>query len=303
MRKKQFPGKAAHALSFLLTLLLTVVLAVGCFTWLVHGVLTDEGLHTSIALDSRVIDAQMARIQARVEELAQEHPFQVETVTNIVTRESVEQYNRDVIAWWMGLMQADPAIDAPEYDTGDVEQAVREDAVFQENTPSTRRRTVARDDIAYEVGRAVTKAVLPVRADILSILLPKVLEKIDLPTCMNYLALAPKLCGIAAAVLALLVVLMMLKRLSKAALYVGAGLAASALGVAGVGLAAYLIGVPGMIAEISGLLAMQVSLLTKQVALQAGLYAAGALVLGLALIGLHQADMKRMGRSWRSMNG
>lgn len=302
MRNKKFPGKLAHTLATLLTLLLTVMLTLGCLIWQADRVLTDAKLHSTVAMDNRVITAQTERIRSDVEEIAQAHPFQVETVMDLVSADAIKAYNSEVIAWWMGLFQADPETEAPAFDTADIEKAVREDPVFQENTPSTHRRTVARDDIAYEVGRSVTRAVMPVRADILSILLPKVLEKVDVPTYIHYLSLLPMLCGIAAGVLALLVVLTMLKRVSKAALYVGAGMAASGLCVVGIGVMVYLIGLPGMIAEISPLLAMQVSLLTKQIALQAALYAAIALVVGLALIALHQAAMKRVGQSWRSMN-
>lgn len=302
MRKHNHPGKAARVLAAVLTLLMMLTLTLGCFVWQTERVLTDRALHESIALDSRVVDAQMQRINARVNEIAQAHPFRVETVTNVVTRQSVEEFNRDVVSWWLGLMQADPVMETPAYDAGDVEAAVREDAVFQENTPSTRRRAVARDDIAYEVGRAVDRAVLPVRADVLGILLPKVLEMVNVPSLMNILAMAPQLCGVAALILALLVLLVLVRRPSCAGLYVGAGLAGSALCVAGFGLMAYLLDVTGMVAEISPLLAMQVSLLTKQVALQAGIYAAAALAAGMVLIALYQHARKHQGQSWRVMN-
>lgn len=300
MRSIRLPGKLAHTLSAILTLLLTLTLTLTCLTWQVNRVATDKALHEGIALDSRVADAQLARVEVRVNELAQAHAFQPETVMQFITRESLAQYSQEAIGWWMGLLQADPTMEAPEWDTYEIEQAVREDALFQENTPANMRRSTARDLVAYEVGVAVRKAVLPVRADILSIIMPKVLETVNVPSYMNYLALAPGLCAGASAVLALLILLVMLKRVSKAGLYVGAGLAASALCVAGVGVAVYLLDITGMIAQSSQLLAMQVSLLTKQIALQAGLYAGAALMAGLLLIGLHQADMRRLCRRRRS---
>lgn len=303
MRTKKMPGKLAHAAAILVTFVLMLVMTLGCLCWLAEDVLTNAEMHASIALDQRVTDAQMQAIDRQVTELAQAQPFQKETVMNIVTRESVEQYNREVIAWWLGLMQADPTVEAPTFDTGDVQAAVREDPVFLENVPSSRRRAVARDDIAYEVGRAVEKAVLPVRTDVLAILLPPVLQRVDVPSLMNYFALLPMLCGIAAGALALLVLLVMLRRPSKALMYMGAGLGASALCMAGVGAAAYLLGITAYVAELSPVLAMQVSLLTKQIALRAGVYAACTLVLGWVLIGIHQHDMKRIGKSWRVMNG
>ena len=302
MKKIRMPGKLAHVLAFVLALLLTLTLTMTCLTWQVNRVLTDADMHRAVYLDSRVTDAQMARIQARVEEIAREHPFQVETVMDIVNEDAVKTFNSEANAWWMGLMQPDPVLEAPAFDASDVEAAVREDAVFLENTPSTHYRTVARDDIAYEVGVAVNKAVLPVRADVLSIVMPKVLEKIDLPVYMGYLAMTPWACLGVSAVLALLLVLVMIRRLSKAGLYIGAAMMASALCVAGLGVMLYLIGVTGMISELSMLLALQVSLLTKQIALQAGGYVAAALILGGGLIALHQADMNRLGKARRSID-
>lgn len=300
MRSIRLPGKLAHTLAVVLTLLLTLMLTLTCLTWQINRSLTDKAMHEGIATDSRVIAMQLERVESRVHQLAEQHFFQPETAMQFITTDTLKAYNQEVVGWWMGLMQAEPVLEAPEWDVSEVEQAVREDALFQENTPANMRRSTARDLVAYEIGVAVKKAVLPVRADLLTMVMPKVLEKIDVPVYMNYLAMAPKLCASAAAVLALLVLLIMLKRVSKGMLYVGAGLAASALCVVGMGLVAYLLNMTGMIAEISTLLATQVSLLTKQIALQSGVYATAALVVGLALIALHQADMRRLSRRRRS---
>lgn len=293
------PGKAAHILAWILTILLMLTLTAGCLTWQVNRVLTSASLHESVALDSRVQQAQMERIETAVQELAQRYSFKLETVTNLVTGENVAQYNRDVIGWWMGLLGKDPVIDAPVWSTREVEQAVREDELFKENTPSDVRRTTARDKIAYQVGQAVQKTVLPVRSDILSILMPKVLEKLDLPVYVHYVSLLPLLCAVASAVLALVLLLLMLRRISKAALYIGTALGASglcALGLCGV---FSLLGISGMVGEISTLLAMQMDLLAAKVYTQVGIYAAAALGLGLVLIGLHQADIRRLVRRRR----
>lgn len=293
------PGKAAHILAWILTILLMLSLTAFCLTWQVNRMLTSPSLHESVALDRVVQQEQMARIEATVQELAQRYSFKPETVMNIVTGESVAQYNRDVVAWWMGLMGEEPVIDAPVWPTRGVEQAVREDELFKENTPTDVRRTTARDKIAYQVGQAVQKTVLPVRADILSLLMPKVLEKIDLPVYVHYASLLPLLCGVASAVLALMLLLVMLKRISKAALYIGTALGASglcALGLCGV---FSLLGISGMVGEISSLLAMQLDILAGKVYLQVGIYAAIALALGLGLIGLHQADIRSLVRRRR----
>lgn len=300
MRNIRMPGKLAHMSAMILTFLLMLSLVLACLTWQLNRIATDSAMHENIAVDSRVAAMQMERIEAKVLTLAQEYSFRPETVMQRITDEALADYNREVVAWWMGYLKGETEMEIPEWDVSEIEQAVREDELFKESVPANMRRSTARDLIAYEVGVTVKKAVLPVRADILSIVMPKVLENVDMATYMHYLAMAPQLCGALAAALALLILLVMLRRVSKAGLYIGAGMAASALCLAGIGAAAYLLNITGMIGEISRLLAAQVSLLTKQLALQAGLFAGVVLVIGLVLIGLHQADMRRLARGRRS---
>lgn len=293
------PGKAAHFLAWILTLMLMLLLTGMCLTWQVNRVLTDAPAHESVAADPRVRKAQMERIEAQVQELAQQYAFQPETVMALVTEESIARYNRDVIAWWTGLLGSEPVMNAPAWPTREVEQAVREDEAFKAATPAETRRTVARDKVAYQVGQIVKKTVLPVRADILSALLPQVLRRIDVPTYMHYLSLTPLLCGVAAAICALLLLLVMIRRLSKGALYIGAALGASGLCVLGILTAFSLLGISGMTAELSGLLALQMDILMEKVFHQAGMYAAAALAAGVGLIALHQADIRRLAGSRR----
>lgn len=288
------PGKAAHILAWVLTLLLTLVLTAGCLVWQVNRVLTDGELHQSVALDSRVQQAQMTRIETRVQELAESYFFQPETVMNLVTPESVAQYNRDVITWWMGLLGEEPVMTAPVWATRAVENAVREDELFKANTPTEVRRTTARDKVAYQVGQVVKKAVMPVRAELLSIFMPKLLEKVDLPVYVHYVSLLPVVCGCAALILALMLVLLMRRRISKAGLYMGAALGASGLCVLGLCGFCALLDIGGMVAEISSLLALQLDILAGKVYTQAGIYAAISLIAGMVLIAWHQADIRRL---------
>ncbi len=301
MSKIRLPGRAARLVSGVLAFLLMLTLTSTCLAWQVNRVATDSDLHGEIATDSRITAMQMERVRQRVAELAGEYHFREETAMQFITEESLAEYSHKVIAWWMGLLGENPETEAPQWDTGELEQAIREDALFQEHTPANMRRTTARDLIAYEIGMEINRAVLPVRSDILSIAMPKVLEKVAVPVYMRYLAMVPMLCAGASAVLALLILLATLRRASKAARYIGIALAAAALCIVTVGVVVYLLDITGMIGEISTLLASQVSLLTKRVALQSGLFAAGCLAAGLALIALHQKDMRRLYRIRRSV--
>ncbi len=299
MRSVRLPGRVAHGLAWVLTLLLTLCLTMTCLAWQANRVLTAEKLHEDVALNSRVLEAQRARVEERVNQLAEDYSFQPETVMNLVSQDALVEYNRRVIGWWMGLFQPNPTIEVPVWDTAQVEQAVREDALFQQSTAANMRRTIARDKVAYQVGLAVKRAVLPVRADILAALLPKLMEKISLPALARGVGLLPVLCGAASGVLALVLLVLMRKRLTKAALYIGAGLGASGLSALGLCLMAGWLNIGGLVGEISSLLALQLELLASRVLLQVGIFAACALLAGLGLIALHQRDMHRLARRGR----
>lgn len=294
MRSIRLPGRLAHALAWAFTFVLTLCLTLSCLTWQFHRVLTDTELHESVALNEQVTQEQMARIESKVSELAQTYSFQSETVMDLVDSEALAQYNREVIGWWMGLVKENPTLAAPGFATGDIETAVRGDPLFQENTAANMRRTIARDKVAYQVGVAIKRAVLPVRVDFLSAVLPKVMERVNLPALACMVALAPLMCGVAAGVAALVLLLLMRKRLSKAGLYIGAGLAAAGLCSVSVLCLAGLLNIGGMVAEINHLLALQLDLLTGKMMQQVGLCAAVALVVGLGLIGLHQRDIHNL---------
>ncbi len=294
MKEIRLPGRVAHGAAWVLTLLLTLCLTMTCLGWQAARVLTDASLHEGVALDSRVQSAQMARIEEKVAQLAADYAFQPETIMSLIDEESLADYNRQVTRWWMGLFQPEPELEAPSWDTSAMEQAVREDALFQESTAANMRRTIARDKVAYQAGQAIRRAVLPVRADILAALMPTVTERVNLPALAHGVRLLPALCGAVACLAALLLLAVMHARLSKAALYLGAGLGAAGLCTLGLCLMAGLPGISGLVGQVSSLLALQLKLLGGALLRQAGIFAAAALLLGMGLIALHQRDMRRL---------
>ena len=60
--KKLLPGRLAHTLAILLTFLMTLTVFCTPLLWQSVRLLTDEGLHESVALDSAVTDVQMVHI-------------------------------------------------------------------------------------------------------------------------------------------------------------------------------------------------------------------------------------------------
>ena len=278
----------ARAASVLLALLTALALMICCAALLAHSLLTSVSLHESVALDARVTDAQMARITARTEELATQYGFAPESVLSVVTKDSVTAYSREVIAWWMGLLGDEPVLEAPAYPTADVEAAVRADELFQASVPAVQQRTIARDSVAYELGRTVSRAVLPLRTELITLAMPRLLEKVSPPVWMGRLAKLPLVCGGAALGLMLMILLLLRARPDKAALYTGTALAGAALAVLGLTALLPLLNLGGMAAELSDMLALQLRVLYGRLALRALLTALPLLACGYALLFLHQ---------------
>ena len=292
--KKLLPGHLAHTLAILLTFLMTLTLFAAPLLWQGVRLLTDETLHESVALDSAVNDAQMVRITNMVEDLAAEQSFDPATVLALVTPEAVRAYNAEVIHWWMGLLQPDPVLTAPEWDADAIQDAVREDPLFQEAVPSTLRRATARDKVAYPTAEAIQATVLPIRDQLVTLAMSKVLEKVDLPALLTLAGRVPPVLAGASALLALLVLALMHRRLCKGGMYIGSALAAAGLLTLMTIGAVALINPAGMIAQASSLLALQVGLLLKKLALPLVITAAAELAVGLALIAVHQRRMTRL---------
>lgn len=291
--KKHMPGKFAHTLAVIFSLLLTLMVFLTGLSWQGVRVLTDKELHRSVALDKAVADAQYARIVNDIENLAQAQSFAPETVLALVTSEAVQQYNLDVIDWWMGLMQPDPVIPAPAWDQDALQTAVREDALFQEAVRSTQRRAVARDKIAYPIAMSIQESVLPIRTQLLGIAMPKVLERVDVPQLIALASKAPLALGAACVALIVLVVLCMCRCPIKAKLYVCSALAASGILTAAMLAGILLLNPCAMIAQGSTLLALQAGILGKKVGLVLGILAIAEVLVGYLLIALYQHRMAR----------
>ena len=292
--KKLLPGRLAHTLAILLTLLMTLTVFCAPLLWQGVRLLTDENLHESVALDSAVTDAQMVRITNMVEDLAAEQSFDPATVLALVTPDAVRAYNGEVIRWWMGLLQPDPVLTAPEWDAEAIQEAVRADPLFQEAVSSTLRRVTARDKVASPIAETIQSTVLPIRDQLVTLAMPKVLEKVDVPRLIALADKAPLLLAGVSVLLALLVLILMHRRLCKGGMYIGSALsAAGLLTLITLGVIA-LINPAGMIARASSLLAMQAGLLLKKLALPLVIIAVAELAAGLVLIGVHQQRMSRL---------
>lgn len=262
--KRKTPALWAKIISWILSLVMVISMLGGMGLMAMQSLLTDAALHERVALNEEVIDAQMLKINSRVEELAQQHHFKPETVMDIVSREAVAQYGREVVDWWMGMFRAEPDTMIPEFEVADIQAAVRADELFKEHTAESLRLRIARDEVAYEVGMAVKDAVLPIRTSLVELAVPVVLSRVDMARVMELLDMAKKvLLGLW---VALAVLMLLICRGPAGAVYAGGAVAAAGLLMIPGVLGMMLLELPRMIQPLSEMLSAQVRLLGNEMA-------------------------------------
>lgn len=279
-RRKTRPARALQSvLGYVLAVLLAVSLAAACVLTLVSALLTDQALHERVAQDRRVLGAQSVRIGEMVSEMAERWSFAPETVLDVLAQEGLEAYNREIVGWWMSLMGEEPSLEAPLPDTEAMEEAVRADELFRENTSEFMRRTIAQDDVAYPIAKAMREIVMPLRVSLISLGMPKVLERVDMPRLIGLLGTAKAALFALAAVLLLLILFTQGKRRWVRA---SAGVTAAFIVLAVLTVLAAR--APAAIAEYSQILSLQAGVLASVLAAPVLLTEAGILLAGVLLL-------------------
>ena len=290
---KERTGLAARIISDILALALTLCLAALPFSLALSRLLGDRALHEGVACDTRVIDAQQARITRKVEEVAAQVPFTASVALDGITREGLENYNREIVGWWMGLLDAEPSTELPVWETAELEQAVREDEAFQAAIPATQRKAAARDQVGYAVSSAVTRTVVPLRVSLAEPFLPDMLEKVDLPRLAGLADKLPAGLAIAGFAAALLIALTMTRDWRGALLRLGAAAVAGALTAGAVMLAVAWLQIPGQLSVGSEILGLQAALLLSHRARIVGIPAAATAAAGVLLMALSRLGGRR----------
>lgn len=268
-------------LGYVLALALTVSLTGGCALALAHRLLTDEALYERVGTDERLIAAQIARIENTVNELARAYSFAPETVMELMTQETLSDYDREMAAWSMTLLSADSLPEAPFPDTYAIEEAVRADELFRESTDEFMRRTVARDRVAYPIGQAIQKAAMPLRISLLTLAVPMVMERVDVPALIGFLGALRTGLWIAAAIL---LALLLLTQGERRLIFGSAGVLAAFLLLAIMTAAVLLANLPRAAGELSALLSLRLAILQGTLLPTVLLTEGALLLLGAAML-------------------
>lgn len=289
--------KRSHALQgvigYVLALLLAVSLTSACALTLLSALMKDQALHERVALDERVLEAQSARIETTVREMAQRYSFAPGTVLDVVAREGLSAYNREMISWWMGLLGEHPEMNAPLPDTNALAEVIRTDELFRENTDEFMRRTIARDEVAYPIGVAMRQAVMPLRVSLVSLGLPELIGRVDVPRLVGRIGTAQTaLFALSAALL----VLVMITQGRRRWQYASAALMAAFVLMAAATVAVAAADLSGVMEEYSSLLSLQLGILLRELTGPVLLVEAAVLITGILLL---LPALRRRGRVYR----
>ncbi|MBR6030235.1 MAG: hypothetical protein IKP40_14220 [Clostridia bacterium] len=225
----------------------------------------------SLAERSRLVNAseavlplQMERVQSAVRSAGETYHFSPESVLPLVTEDSLRAANTEAVDTLIAM--AEGTLGEGVYFTlPGLEEAIRNDPQFIEETPAMLRDNVARDEASAAIEKELQRAVLPVRLSLAEVAEALLGERLtELRSILSQAGKLIPLCLIIAAVcIAVLLLQRLLKRLDTARLLVwlGASCGAAFLLCLCSALLIWSLRLPGRIAELSPILSGEVKAL------------------------------------------
>lgn len=201
--------------------------------------------------DSEAVQAlQQQRIDQTVAELGEKWGVSADTLAPW-TEDAVLRQSKAVAAWWGALWQdAKADTDMPvlldSHEEAVLVADVRRDEGFIARTAESRRRAIARDEIAYVLDETVCDAVTPLRRSILEMGLEMATQSVELPMIRKAVMI-----GAGALTFMALVLLIMAHRMA------GSTLVSAGLVMVLVSVPVWLADIPGMLAQLSDVAALQ----------------------------------------------
>ena len=215
-------------IAFLLAFLLTGTLALfgACFTAsLTAAPAMREG---GAPVSSQVLAQEQELIKKRITDLAGLYGFSPEPVIAFVDGNTMAAMNQESALWWNSVLTAGNLGKAPSLDKRALVQILRADTGMMEGKDETDQEILA-DEAAEAVSRSVTRVVLPLRQEVVSIGLEEAAKRVDVPNVIAFLMDLHWILLALAALLAGLIALLESRRLRSALPYIGSAMGAAVL--------------------------------------------------------------------------
>lgn len=159
-------GQEKHrVLTRILALLLSLLITLCLLLVPLGRAAVDRGLWRSAAETARA--AQQAEARRGIEEAAAALPFRPETALAFYPPERLAALSREGADWLFALVSGQSA-PLPDFSAPELTEAILADPLYEAEGPAVQRRQIARDEGAYGVERAVTRAVMPLRVSLLA---------------------------------------------------------------------------------------------------------------------------------------
>ena len=283
MKKIKMPSAGARFFAAVCALILTACLTGTLASLLGVQILTSRDLHEQAALADDVVDLQMETIREKIGGLAEKDHFSPEDILPLVTREKVEQLDREMVGWWMDALEKGRMAERPEFDLRGARDALLADQAFLSELDEM-TISITADRIVRDAQTAIRGSAVQYRDTLVEAGLKRVRDHISLSQIMDALKRVPLAgamgCVLAAGVIALL----MSRRILTAGPYIGGAFAAAGLLCILLWILVRSLNLQGMIAEASLALSLQTAHLRGRLNLEVFGTAAVLLLLGAAMM-------------------
>lgn len=277
--KGALPSGAARAASALLASLLALCLLVFSFSLIGMQALQSRDLHLRVALEKETVDLQMERLRQHLSGIAEKNGFDPALALDSVSRESVEEYDRQIVTWWTGFTATGEMAEKPLYETGKLADTLGADQQWvQSMDPMMVNNTI--DGIRNDVESEVEKSAILFRDLLIRMGVHFASRSINLPQMVEILGKVPLFIGLAGLLIAGVIALLCSRRLASALWYLGGAVSACGLLDLFMLILIRSANIHGLIAEASAMLANQYAHLARILTGEILAAAAGALVLG-----------------------
>lgn len=292
MKAGRLPSLGARIPAAVFALLLTGAIWAAVLSLLGIQLLTSRGLHERAALAGDAVELQMTRIENGFRELADEFGFEPETLISLVSREKMENLDREVVRWWTESVATGRIGEKPTVPLEGAEEALKADSRLSASVEPLLLPTTA-EKITARAGRIVWKSAVHVRDDLLTAGVQIAGRQINLPEAAELLGKVPLAALAAALLFAGLIALCMSRRLQTAGHFIGGAMAAAGLLTALTLLPVRMLNLRGMLAEASGALTAQSAHLERILTLESLGCAALLIIAGVLLMLLAKKEYAR----------
>ena len=228
--------------------------------------LNDSALHERVACSAEITERQTEEIHSRIDSLATVYSFDPAPLKELTNADTVKNYAKSVIRWWMDTLHGKDAGEIPAWDYHELMETVRADPAFTASVESYEQRVVARDKIAGVIAKTATTRVSGIREELLEPVIGKVRGKIDFGAYVDLLPWFTAFALLVAFALLAMTRLIALKRTDGRRIC-GYAFGGTALALIGIIVLLYLAQIPATVAECSELLSMQAAGLEKRIAI------------------------------------